>query len=51
MSHIKTFTSTPTCFDHHMMIETCRSAFKCFNVCHFKLMFQYIQVHLLDHYT
>jgi hypothetical protein len=33
------------------MIETCRSAFKCFNVWHFKLMIYYTQVHLLDHYT
>jgi hypothetical protein len=36
--------------DDHLLIETCRSAFKCFSVWHFKLMFYYIEVHLLAHY-
>jgi hypothetical protein len=34
-----------------MMIEKRRSDFKRFNLWHFKLMFRYIQVHSLDHYT
>jgi hypothetical protein len=35
--------------DDQLLIETCRSAFKCFNEWHFKLMFYYIGVHLLAH--
>jgi hypothetical protein len=34
-----------------LLIEMCQSTFKFFNVWHFKLMFYYIQVHLLDHCT
>jgi hypothetical protein len=32
MSHIKTLKISPTCFDHQLIIETCWSDFKCFNV-------------------
>jgi hypothetical protein len=37
--------------DDQLMIETCRSAFECFNVWYFKLMLYYVQVHLFDRYT
>jgi hypothetical protein len=37
--------------DDQLLIETCRSVLSVFNVWHFKLMFYYIEVHLLDHYT
>jgi hypothetical protein len=33
-----------------MLIETCRSAFKCFSGWHFKLIFYYVDVHLLAHF-
>jgi hypothetical protein len=36
--------------DDQLLIETCRSVFKCFSVWHFKLMFYYTEVHLLAHY-
>jgi hypothetical protein len=36
--------------DDQLLIEICRSAFTCFSECHFKLMFYYIDVHLLAHY-
>jgi hypothetical protein len=36
--------------EDQVLIETCRSAFKCFSLRHFKLMFYYIEVHLLAHY-
>jgi hypothetical protein len=36
--------------DDQLLIETCRSAFKCSGEWHFKLMFYYIEVHLLAHY-
>jgi hypothetical protein len=32
LSHTKALKITPTCFDHHMIIETCWSDFKCFSV-------------------
>jgi hypothetical protein len=32
MSHTKKFKFTPSCFDDHLMIETCWSDFKCFSV-------------------
>jgi hypothetical protein len=37
--------------DDQLMIETYRSDFKCFNVWHFKLIFYYMEVYLLDRYT
>jgi hypothetical protein len=37
--------------DDQLLIETHRSAFKCFSVWHFKLLFYYIEVHLLAHYN
>jgi hypothetical protein len=36
--------------DDQLLIEICRSAFKCFSEWHFKLKFYYIDVHLLAHY-
>jgi hypothetical protein len=36
--------------DDQLLIETCRSAFKCFSEWNFKLMFYYVELQLLAHY-